>query len=223
MTVPDAAGAGSPGRYHRRVVILHRTPPAHPSSRNGPGRRRLATLLLVIAIAVFGAGSVGVAGATGTQDPTLPTTSAAFGTEPAGVPVASTTVPAATAATPTTSGRSSEIDAENRRIALIVGGLVAVALALVLLTIRYWRTTRPVPLSDTVADAEPVAVPRSRAADRPGRRSRRAVAGADHAAADDTWEPRATGEQPRIDPPDTGRTVRPSRQQRAEALSRDGR
>ena len=199
-------------------------PPAIPSSRTGSGRRWLAAAALVVVLATFGAGTAGRAGAVGAQDPAIPTTSGAFGTEPAVVPGASTTttVPSDDTSSPTASGRSSEIDSENRRIALIVGGLVVVALALVLLTIRYWRATRPVPVIETASDTEPVVVPRSRAASGPGRRSRRAVAGADHAAADETWEPRATGEQPRIDPPSSARTVRPSRQQRAAALFGDG-
>ena len=189
-------------------------------------------------LAAAGAGGIGgadVAAAMGSQDPAITTTSGTFGTQPAGasdVPI--TAAPDAETSSPTTSGRSAEIDAENRRILLIVGALVAVALALLLLTIRYWRATRPVvadtsvPDEDMEGEDEDVVIAQKALLEVPptvgrtGRRSRRAVAGADHASVDDEWEPRATGEQPRIDPPTTGRTVRPSSQQRAEALSGNG-
>ena len=238
MNRPDAPGGRSSGRYHPRVVIFHRTPPAHSSSQTGSGRQRLAAASLIVAIAAFGAGGLGgdgAASARSTQDPAVTATSGAFGTDLVGATDAPvTTAPSAEKASPTTSGRSAEIDAENRRILAIVGALVAVALALVLLTIRYWRATRPVAAdtrvsdeSTDVEDENPEAEDENVAevpptVDRTGRRSRRAVAGADHATADDGWEPRATGEQPRIDPPTSGRTVRPSSQQRADALSGNG-
>jgi hypothetical protein len=49
--------------------------------------------------------------------------------------------------------------ADDRKIFLVVGGLVAVALALSLLTIRYWRITRPVPVGDLDAHRGPTAAP----------------------------------------------------------------
>ncbi|MEO6989762.1 MAG: hypothetical protein ABI239_14080 [Aquihabitans sp.] len=202
---------------------FHRTPLAQPAP-NGSGRRWLAMLGIVVALTVLGAGAAGVAEASGAQDPAISTTSGAFGTEPAVSPGASTTTaPSSDEETPTTSGRSAEIDEENRRIVAIVGGLVVVAIALLLLTIRYWRTTRPVQGAAAASDVQPVLTSRSRTDARRGRRSRRAIAGADHAGADETWEPRATGEQPRIDPPSSVRAVRPSKEQRASALSGDGK
>lgn len=109
-----------------------------------------------------------------------------------------------------------EVAAENRRIWLVVGALLAVALALLILTIRYWRQTKPV-----VAAVEPVAT----AGDEPpadpersrGRRSRRSVAGADHATADSTWEPRGTGQHERIEPVPANQRKRISRDQRRAA------
>lgn len=41
---------------------------------------------------------------------------------------------------------SAEVDAENRRIWAVVGALVAVAIALTWLTVRYWRHTKPRPV-----------------------------------------------------------------------------
>ena len=60
--------------------------------------------------------------------------------------------PTATAAP--TADNSAQVNSENRRIWLVVGGLVAVALALLLLTIRYWRHTRPLPV-DEGGEAQP--------------------------------------------------------------------
>ena len=142
-------------------------------------------------------------------------------------------------APPPTSGEDSSavdedaVKAENRRLVAIVGGLIAVAVALLLMTIRYWQVTRPGPADPTEEDAyedepagdeemdtSPVPVKRLH-----GRRSRRAVAGADHAAADDDWEPRATGEHPAIDPgdsdPDAVTRVRPSGAARRRILAGD--
>lgn len=129
---------------------------------------------------------------------------------------------------------SQRVADENRKIWLVVVGLVVVAVALSLLTFRYWRQTRPRAPVDpadaddevlvTSDDAEPSAagdaadeVPTSAA----GRRSRRAVAGADHAAVDEGWEPRGTGEHDRVEVAPADRLPRPSRDQRAAALGDD--
>lgn len=95
---------------------------------------------------------------------------------------------------------AAEVAAENRRIWLVVGGLVLVAIALMLVTIRYWRQTRPVAVTADLEDHPVEAEDESDRGRREGRRSRRSVAGADHATADSTWEPRGTGEHDRIDP-----------------------
>jgi hypothetical protein len=132
---------------------------------------------------------------------------------------------------------SDKVADENRKIWAVVAALVLVAVALSLLTIRYWRKTRPVspdaeaePEADVedpparelpgdpvdadaaddtapvpVVDA-PLAVPAS---------ARRAVAGADHASADDAWEPRGTGEHERVVVAATARANRLSPEQRA--------
>jgi hypothetical protein len=208
---------------------------------------------------------------------------------------------------------------EDRKILVVVLGLVFVAVALTVLTIRYWRQTRPsravvttapprhaadparaklpddsralatlrasegkgapapdpTPGADPVIaaaaaavtaagggssdrtasgetssdetssapaatpepasapDAEPDAAPAPAtvAAARAGsgspeppegtdRRSRRAVAGADHRAADADWEPRGTGEHERVEVTTTARGRRPSRDARRAALGR---
>jgi hypothetical protein len=160
-------------------------------------------------------------------------------TEPATEP----TEPAEVAAT-----GSNRVADENRKIWAVVAALVLVAIALSLLTIRYWRKTRPVsPDADADADADadepvaevdevmsgtdsagelpddavndaandtapvpvvdaPLAVPAS---------PRRAVAGADHASADEAWEPRGTGEHERVVVASTARANRLSTEQRA--------
>lgn len=106
------------------------------------------------------------------------------------------------------------VDAENRRMTIIVGGLVFVAFAILLLTIRYWIVTRP--------RAESNDAGRSRSERRrTGRRSRRAIAGADHAGADDDWEPRTTGETWIVPGPDDLERERPSRASRSQLFTRD--
>ena len=133
----------------------------------------------------------------------------------------------------TTTGRSDSavdrdaVDAENRRLVLIVGGLGAVALALLVLTVRYWRVTRPGPPTDALDRLDdldgrddrygrPIRAPE---ASPRGGRSRQAIAGADHAAADSSWAPRATGEVEAVGFPDELSKQRPSRSARARLLS----
>lgn len=120
---------------------------------------------------------------------------------------------AVTAVEPVADGSDrSAVDAENRRIWLVVGGLVAVALALAALTIRYWFHTRPVLVAEPLANASS-----GGRRERGGRRSRRAVAGADHAAADESWEPRGTGEFERVVVAPVARQTRPTADQRRAA------
>lgn len=258
----------------------------------------LATLAFCFAVFVGGvsvASAQAPAGVTTTEVPAVSTSGVAN--------LDDTTV---AAKSPPQSGvDSAAVDAENRRLVAIVAGLVAVAIALFLLTIRYWRVTKPVPpelasgprpaqrpnqpvrpatvaprqdsappvleedqhdhLDDQYEDfddqyeedfddqyedgdfeeyeedqdlqdhhesgvidddleatttvaAQDDRVLRPRTPPRPGRRSRRAVAGADHAGADQDWEPRSTGEQAAVEPPPTLTAARPSRSLRSRML-----
>lgn len=184
---------------------------------------RALALLLVVLLAL-GSLSTGPAAARPRQDPAETTTTAA------------STTTATDGEAEAEGAGSRRVADENRKIWLVVGGLVLVALALSLLTFRYWRHTRPVPLSgsrpsdddDVLADElddeelhdedgfdddeEIVPVP--------PRRSRRAVAGADHATVGDEWEPRGTGEHDRVDVSSAERVPRPTRDQRAAAYGR---
>lgn len=112
---------------------------------------------------------------------------------------------------------------ENRKVAAVIGALVVVALALLLLTIRYWRTTKPV-ADGTAIPARPAvmevdedsifvtdeapAAPEPVAPPEPG---------ADHAAADADWEPR-TGEHQRVEIPAAAVLARPGVAARRKAL-----
>lgn len=88
---------------------------------------------------------------------------------------------------------------ESRRIVAIIGGLVLVALALLLLTIRYWRVTKPIPAAAVPERSEATAVPARGAVPEEfvvapiTSEVPVSVAAADHRP-DDTWEPRGTGE-----------------------------
>lgn len=104
---------------------------------------------------------------------------------------------------------------EDRKILGVVIGLVLVALLLTLLTIRYWLHTRPV-RPEPLVEAAP-----RRAREDVGRGSRRAVAGADHAGADDDWEPLGTGEHDRVEIPQASKVARPGRAGRQAVFDRD--
>lgn len=172
----------------------------------------MAVVVVALALSVC----VAAVGAAPAQDP-APTETPAIIEDP--VP-AEDSVPgtgdsrdpvATTAVEPAADGSDrSAVDAENRRIWLVVGGLVAVAVALALLTVRYWSQTRPVPV--TAPRPDPVG-----RRERSGRRSRRAVAGADHATADESWEPRGTGEFDRVVVAPLARQARPTPDQRRAA------
>lgn len=204
------------------------------------------------------------------QDPLATTTAPPLVTDTTAV--APTTTVASTSSTSAARqprvADTTQIDQENRKLALVVAGLVAVALALLVLTIRYWRITKPVvdddfddeydeyddwddedldddderdravavaasprrAVVDDLDDDEifvmsPAAPPADDAAPEPveplprrgDRRSRRSIAGADHADADAGWEPMATGEQERVSGQVPRATNRPSRSQRAGA------
>lgn len=138
---------------------------------------------------------------------------------------------------------------ESRRVMAIIGALIFVALALTVLTIRYVRVTKPVRVdaadagaADTAGIPAPATAPVTDApaavastvpdgddsdaapTRRSTRRSRRSVAGADHAAADADWEPRGTGEHAVVEPASAGAaaagTARPGRKARKLALGR---
>ncbi|QXC61593.1 hypothetical protein KSP35_01720 [Aquihabitans sp. G128] len=200
-----------------------------PAPATGPdrlrvARRRVAVVALLLGLAASGwtaspAAAAPAAPAAPTQDPSATTTLLVTTTTAPGIATTAAPTTAAgagettTTAAPATSSPSAA--SENRKIWLVVGGLVAVALALMVLTLRYWRQTKPVPIEEPI--------PATSSADRKakrgehGRHSRRAVAGADHAGADDEWEPRGTGEHDRIEASPATRTVRPSADQRAAA------
>lgn len=218
------------GRYHRNFVIALRTRPlpVTPASPACGRFLRLATvsilLVVLVTLSCFGASP---ASARAAQDPGVstttpvdsPTTAASGGPGSTEAPT-STTEPAA-------GGGSRRVADENRKIWVVVAGLIGVAVALSLLTFRYWRQTRPVPHAAPAAGAAGAdGAAGAVADDTPGRRgrppqagrhSRRAVAGADHPAADDTWEPRGTGEHERVEVPPAERRFRLTRAQRAMA------
>jgi len=240
---------------------------------------RTARLVLVglglLAVVLLSSGTA--ADARPAQDPGTSTTLGSS-TSPVSVTTAAptsadgVTTPAPAAAAGPGSKRVAD---ENRKIWIVVGALVAVALALTLLTIRYWRQTRPwpVPLGNPTGDTPPppavrggrlehdedvapspapaaeawaptaegaaevdaaevdagpptealpvvVAGAAAGAIDEDvARTSRRAVAGADHAGADDGWEPHSTGQHERVVIPPTERRARPTAAQRAAAFS----
>ena len=208
------------------------TTPAH---RARVGHLRLAGAtasgLALVAFAIFAADP---AAARSAQDPGAATTVTAPGTPGSDPTGPATTVaaggPASTAATatsttqPTNGAGSRRAADENRRIWVVVAGLIAVAVGLSLLTIRYWRQTKPVPLAPVPASGADAASRerRNRRAEG-GRHSRRAVAGADHVSVDDGWEPRGTGEHDRVEIPTTDRRPRPTPEQRAAAYQTAGR
>lgn len=170
---------------------------------------------LVGLVGLFAVATVAApAAAAPAQDPTVTTApETGLDPEPGGdEPPAVTDDPAADpTAEDDESAGGSTVAEENRRIWLVVAGLVVVALALTLLTVRYWRHTRP------AQSVDPEPIPASTWRSRRGRGSRLAVAGADHAAADASWEPRATGEQALVAGPPTRRQSRPTPSQRASA------
>jgi hypothetical protein len=100
-------------------------------------RRALAALVLTGALGIVGAGTAAA------QDPTtVPPTS--------GVLVPGTTAPPSTTPASTTTteapaedeGGLLDLDA-NEKVWVIVGGLVGIAILMMVLTVLYWRHTRP--------------------------------------------------------------------------------
>lgn len=170
------------------------------------------------------AGAAPVRAAMPTQDPAPTTTIDPSATLDS---VAKESAPSANSE-PATGNDAKSVAEENRRIWLVVAGLVAVAIALSLITIRYWRQTKPFAPGTVREEPAPTVAPpmtTQPAAEvkSPGRRSRRAVAGADHASADEEWEPRGTSEHHRVEVAAAGGRVRPSPEQRRAAFQRSGR
>lgn len=174
--------------------------------------RRTLLLTMALGAAILGAWPPVAASAQAPEVP--PTTVGPATTPPAGIdPVTepateATAAPVAEPAEPD----SRPLFTESRKILAIIGGLVLVALALALLTVRYWRITRPVPASvDASADGGPSPVDPAAfdPADAPlfvGELDPPlapittevpSVAAADHRP-DATWEPRGTGEHAAI-------------------------
>ena len=221
----------TPDRYARLVVSAVRT-----------------CLFALLALFVVGAtwGGSGLAtpvGATptaqvpGEGDLELPAEEGPEGDLPV-EPAATEPAETAPAATEPEAESDGSVDAENRRILLIVLGLVAVAIAITLLTLRYWRQTKPVPVAvedvfagDVDGDGHSDPAPAAPTPDDgayselfepvvvPARHSRRAVAGADHAGADDLWVPRGTGEHDRVEVSEAPVISKPTASQRAAALN----
>ena len=139
---------------------------------------------------------------------------------------------------------------ESRKVAAVIGGLLLVALALLVLTIRYIRVTKPAPVDPAEAglpmlpptlelndesifvvapeDLAQPAVPISPVAELPepvieaptAVAAAAASGGTDHDAADDDWQPR-TGEHERVEI-STGTTLaRPGIAARRKALGVD--
>lgn len=227
------------------------------SPRTSAARRRAVVLICAfVGVCSFVASP---AAANRSQDPVTTTAFALDTTTPS-----STTTPSTSAdTTPSTTRRAareadtSQIDSENRRFTMVIVGLLVVAALLALLTIRYWRVTKPGrkpkpgkradavdpdefddddlfitsddagagadderddDLDDDDAVDDQVVAPATASRSLWGRRSRRAVAGADHADADDDWEPMATGELEKVSGQVPRATSRPNAAQRARAL-----
>jgi hypothetical protein len=153
----------------------------------------------------------------------------------AGLVVAPSAVTAQTAPTtsaaervPGSGAKEERLASENRRMIAVIAGLVVVALALTVLTIRYIRVTKP-------EARAPAPVGRhGRGAAAPGAEPAVAAVGApaapttpvsepspaDHGGADVDWEPRGTGEHDRVEVGAATGAPRPRRADRAAALAR---
>lgn len=153
-----------------------------------------------------------------------------------------TTTAPVTVTTQAKRSASTRVADDNRRVWLVVAGLVAVAILLALLTIWYWARTRPsrVAAAVGVPSSSPGAGPRrpvhpALARDRPAGRppagvpagggvatvSKRTTAGGlDHVRADADYAPRGRRRSARAEPPGPRRPVRPPAAQREAALRR---
>lgn len=175
------------------------------------------------------------------QDP-----GATFGTGDASTTVAPpTTAPTASTTDPETADQTlvesadqpdKPIFTESRKVAAVIAGLVFVALAILLLTVRYIRVTKPVPAGDIadlpfladdvdvddddvfVAELSPKDVPvKPVVSDRVPAVAMAGTPGTDHAGADSDWEPR-TDEHQRVEIPSGTTLARPGVAARRKAL-----
>lgn len=200
-------------------------------------RRRI--LLLSCALA-FGAvvAPASLAAAAPRQDP-----GATFGT--GGAETTTTVAVSTTAATTDPENGQTLVESEelpekaifteSRKVAAVIGGLVLVALAILLLTIRYIRVTKPVARPATTEAPEATSTTTTKAAttsaiddldddslfvDEPSGATAAVLAslpGTDHASADADWEPR-TDEHQRVEIPGGTPLARPSAAARRKAL-----
>ena len=246
-TGDDVFGLGPAGTIRTAVIDCqpHRRSVPTPSTSHRPRVGITRAVLALAALAAVLGLAVAPAGATVAQepevtvdpslDPSASSTAPATGEET--VPTSEAAPGGDTSTTPTASDGSSAVDDENRKVWMVVAGLVAVAIALIALTVWYWFRTRPVPVAEPTRARErapaqkragsPPAVPVAPIGDDyddlwvESEPSRMAVAGADHSTADADWEPRGTGEHDRVEPP-PNRSARPSRGLREQAY-RSGR
>ncbi|MFN8019378.1 MAG: hypothetical protein U0P45_14830 [Acidimicrobiales bacterium] len=197
-------------------------------------RRRTPRLAAALALCLLAIGLLGgrAWSQVGPQDPT---TTAAFGTTaPAGATATTAAGGSDAATTQATDGSdasdgsdqtiisapppaSKRLATESRKVKAIVAALVVVAIALAILTIRYWRATKPLLEAETttIADAaQAVAVPEAAPAADPLADPVPAAAVA--AAAPRGVDPVPTDEHERIEVP--ARVVRPSSAARRAAL-----
>jgi hypothetical protein len=134
---------------------------------------------------------------------------------------------------PGSGAKEERLASENRRMIAVIGGLIVVALALTVLTIRYIRVTKPearapapigrhgrtvTPAPDQAPPADPTVPPSAAPAVPPSAVTE--ASPADHGGADVDWEPRGTGEHDRVEVGATPATPRPRRSDRAAALGR---
>ncbi|WP_426572281.1 hypothetical protein [Aquihabitans sp. McL0605] len=217
---------------------------------------RLRTFLLVVVLGF--AASIALPSLSGAA-PAQDSTGAALGGQLTGsttTVVGATTTPVAATAAPTTTAADTVVDTprppaqrlvtESRKVAAVIGALLVVALALTLLTVRYWRATKPQPVevdeaaepavlsvNDTLDDDAIFTATPAEAAPAPASdevvvgatappaevlAADRSVPGTDHEAADDDWKPLGTGENERIEVPAVGAPARPSSAARRKAL-----
>jgi len=197
---------------------------------------RLRPLLLAAALGAVAA--IGMALPASAQDVTS-TTVVSFGGAGAEPVTTTTAAPVTTAGAEgsepvteqeVTEGTSTEssLFTESRKVLATIGGLLICALSLTLLTIRYYRATKPLPVADP-SDPVPLrpgapvtgtAAALAAAEAVPASTAPASTVGADHARADSDYEPQGTGEHARVELPAPASASRPGRAARSAALGR---